>query len=65
MTDKAQNGGNSASDENTDQLYLEYRHDQAEIQRDAILTILKEEGIHAAQSLSDKLYDYFYKKATT
>jgi hypothetical protein len=51
-------------DEHMDTLYLEYRHDQAEIQRDALIGFLKENGISATPHLSDKLYDYFYKKAT-
>jgi hypothetical protein len=50
-----------ATDEHMDQLYLEYRHDQAEIQRDAIMELVNNTD---PCQLEQALYDYFYNKAT-
>jgi len=52
-----------SDDDHTSQLYLEYIHDQACIQRDAVLKIIK---IHFAwwhpKALEDALYEYFYEQ---
>jgi hypothetical protein len=48
-----------ADERNLDQLYLEYIHDQACIQRDAVMEMVN--GMPAYR-LPDALYEYFYEQ---
>ena len=50
-----------ADERNMDQLYLEYAHDQACIQRDAVLNLVA--GCHK-DYLPKALYEYFYQRTT-
>ena len=49
-----------ADERNLDQLYLEYIHDQACIQRDAVINIVNR--CRTSAMLHDAFYDYFYEQ---
>jgi hypothetical protein len=51
-----------ADERNLDQLYLEYIHDQACIQRDAVLKVIAKEGVMVTPPTADALYEYFYEQ---
>jgi hypothetical protein len=51
-----------SDDRDADQLYLEYIHDQACIQRDAVLKIAANYCAWGNDGFEDALYEYFYEQ---